>query len=295
MFNAKRIETIRKNVQISTLLSDHEKSDWLNLLELMNDKQLGELEEILASDPNVAKAMQTQPSQSQSTQPQRDVQVSRPAQTTQSTPLSSSPSSWQPDFVQQMPPLPHIANMPTDVTMTHSVPSTPGVEQKPLPRTTPSPNLSTFKSKQNFIRPASQFSPQPVVEPVTENELVIGSEQPAPIQKTSPPQKPAKPQNSYSIQAVEQLQELSVKTIREHTLQSIFDVIRQAIQTNGYFAVLQLIEASPLYASYINAGKQRLGAVVPKTSDASLQESTLTQEEFEFMTDLLRNMRFNRW
>lgn len=295
MFNAKRIETIRKNVQISSLLSDHEKSDWLNLLELMNDKQLGELEEILASDPNVAKAMQSQPSQSQPTQPQRDVQVSRPAQTPQSEAVSASPSSRQPDFVQQMPPLPHIANMPTDVTMTHSVPASTSVAQKPLPRTTPSPNLSTFQPKQKVVRPVSGFSPQPVIEPTLVDEPLSSPEKSAPIPTAPQSHKSPTPHNSYTLQEIEQLQELSVETIREHTLQSIFDAIRQAIQTNGYFAVLQLIEASPLYASYINAGKQRLGVVVPKTSDASPQESTLTQEEFEFMTDLLRNMRFNRW
>lgn len=216
----------------------------------MNDKQLGELEEILAAEP--------QP-QTQQPQPQ-------PARTTPPAPATASLSDDRP----ALPPLTHIANIPTDVTMTHSVPKVPV-------RPTPSPNLSAGGSsmppKPNYVKPShivKDAAPQTT--------------------KTAP--LTSKSQTPYLIQSPEDLQNLEVKTIREFSLQSIFDAVRKSIEEVGYFAVLQSIEASPLYSSYIGAGQERLGGGSQPQKDPQL---TLTQAEFEFMTDLLRNMRFNRW
>lgn len=255
MFNPQRIETIRKNIQTSTLLSDHEKSDWLNLLELMNDKQLGELEEILAAEP----------------QPQTQQPQTQPARTTPPTTSPTPATASLTDDRPALPPLTHIANIPTDVTMTHSVPAVPV-------RPTPSPNLSAggtslTPSKPNYAKPSH----------------IVKDAQPQ-NSKTAP--LTSKSQTPYLIQSPEDLQNLEVKTIREFSLQSIFDAVRKSIEEVGYFAVLQSIEASPLYSSYISAGQERLGGGVQPQQDSQL---TLTQAEFEFMTDLLRNMRFNRW
>ena len=261
MFNAKRIETIRKNIQTSTLLSDHEKSDWLNLLELMNDKQLGELEDILSPEP------QPQP------QPQPQAQQSQPAPVSAPSPTpSTSPSTASlTDDRPALPPLTHIANIPTDVTMTHSVPAVPV-------RPTPSPNLSAGGASLTPPKP-NYAKPSHIVKDAAPQNS-----------KTAP--LTSKSQTPYLIHSPEDLQNLEVKTIREFSLQSIFDAVRKSIEEVGYFAVLQSIEASPLYSSYISAGQERLGAAAQPQNDSQL---SLTQAEFEFMADLLRNMRFNRW
>lgn len=255
MFNAKRIETIRKNIQTSTLLSDHEKSDWLNLLELMNDKQLGELEEILAAEP----------------QSQTQAQPPQPAPTTSTAPSTAPASASLSDDHPALPPLTHIANIPTDVTMTHSVPTVPV-------RPTPSPNLSAGGTSQTPPKPNGAKSSHIVKDTAPQNS------------KTTP--LTSKSQTPYQINSPEDLQNLEVKTIREFSLQSIFDAVRKSIEEVGYFAVLQSIEASRLYNSYISAGQERLGGAAQEEKDSQL---TLTQAEFEFMADLLRNMRFNRW
>ena len=283
MFNPQRIETIRKNVQISTLLSDHEKSDWLNLLELMNDKQLGELEDILASDPNVAKTS-SQAQKIPSSKPLAPTQPNFQNQPTQQT------QPVQTDSVQQLPPLSHIANMPTDITMTHSVPVAPATSSqslKPLPRTTPSPGLSSLSQKPGYVKPINSTStakaPMPTPLPTAAKTV------PFSVPPSVPPIQPkpkSQPQEVYSISDPGDLQKLNMESLRQYTFQSIYDSISKAIQANGYFKILQLIESSSLYASYIAAGKERLGAPA--------QQLTLTQEEFEFMTDLLRNIRFNR-
>ncbi len=220
MFNEQRLQTIRGKIQTSTLLSDHEKSDWLNLLELMNDKQLGELEEILASE--------------------------KPT-------ISPAPSA-----VPNLPPLSHIANIPTDVTMKHSVPPS-----------------------QNFRPPVQTFPPN---KPQAQ----------APVQPPAPakPQAPLKPKQPLILEDVELIGKFTTDTLRNYDLQTVVNTVRDAIAAHGYFHILQLVETSPLYESYIESGKQRLS---PQANSSSLTNTALlTKEEFEFFTDLLRSMRFNR-
>lgn len=266
MFNSKRIEEIRKNIQISTILSDHEKSDWLNLLDLMNDKQLGELEEILGVMPAVAQA-----------QAQTQAQTQAP------------PS--------RMPPLSHIANIPTDVTMTHSVPA-PSVAApapaKPVapvtPARLPAKPLPPVRPPVAAAPPASipaQSAPsaQPVNPP---------SQKSAPVEPVAQQRPVAAPPvlKKLSIANLTDIQAFEVATLRQYELQSIVDAIRTIIQANGYFQILQQLEASPLYRSYIQTGKFMLGEGNAEVADP---ETTLTQTEFEFLTDLLRHMRFNTW
>lgn len=250
MFNEKRIEEIRKNIQISTILSDHEKSDWLNLLDLMNDKQLGELEEILGAMPG-----------------QQPAKQGIPAPSAQDIPVA------------KMPPLSHIANVPADVTMTHSVP--PAADVKPVPQ----PPVKVAIDK---------LSPKPSTLPL---------HQPMPA-KPSPPPAPVKPMvakpkpptsgtlKKLVIGQVSDIQAFDVATLRQYELQSVVDAVRGAIQANGYFHILQQLEASPLYRSYIETGKIMLGHGKATVTDP---ETTLTQTELEFITDLLRHMRFNTW
>ena len=246
MLNEKKIEEIRKNIQTSTLLSDHEKSDWLNLLELMNDKQLSELEEILASGgPNL------------------DAGAASAAQP------ATPPVVFPPLATPKMPPLTHIANIPTDVTMSHTpvqVPESPPSVSAPL--TTP-----------------------PAQKPPT-STVPLAQPQSGTAEDTIPKHSSGITQPRLKIEQPEQIQEFSLETLRSNDLQSVVDAVRNQIEQHGYFKVVQFLEASPLYDSYINSGKERLRS----TSGAQVSNnSLLTQEELEFMTDLLRHMRFNRW
>ncbi len=268
MYNEQRIETIRKNVQNSSLLTDKEKGDWLNLLELMNDKQLGELEEILAAEPAPSPAQQA------------------PA-----------------NINQKLPPLTHLANIPSDVNARRvSEIKSPTVPPKPqqtpqvgqplqnqkLPISPPAPRMPIPPPRPPMrppVIPTAVPAPSPAkIPPPAMPKLKY---QPEPVQ---PPPQP-EPQVPYTIEKPEDLSLLSEDSLRIHPAQSILDTVHQAISEHGYFPVLQLIEASPLYAAYINAGHERLGGQPQSNSGQSL----LTQAEFEFMTDLLSNMRFNRW
>lgn len=307
MFNANRIETIRKNIQNSTILSDHEKADWLNLLELMNDKQLGELEDILAAEsanPAVAQAASSQGTLAQ--------------------------SQAQPKADKPVPQLSHIANMPADVTLKRSAPVAAPVQQaapqprpkpKPAPvappvpqprpvpqpaRVQPTPAPVIPKSnppKTNFtplpVRPTpspslGDIAPKPVIQRVP---APAPAAQPAPIPVPQPQfTQPAEPvptqgQATLTVQDFSELQNLNLQTLRNFNYQSISSVIKTAIAEHGYFPVLQLIESSDLYKGYIEAGKERLGVRSPSGAEI---RAGFTQEEFEYVADLLLNMRFNR-
>ena len=50
--NNQDLEKIRALVKTSTILSPEERAEWLALLEVMDDKQLGELEKILTAPKN---------------------------------------------------------------------------------------------------------------------------------------------------------------------------------------------------------------------------------------------------
>lgn len=303
MFNVKRIETIRANIKSSTLLSDHEKSDWLNLVELMNDKQLGELEEILNTSPPAASTPEQRAQAHEASVSTRNPQPSAASQL--ATPSNSDGIA--------MPPLSHIANMPSDVDMTMSVPkpSKPWVdtEKKPMQplsaRAVPSPSLSFTKPSQ---QPGVTQQPNTSQSPQAPKPAQPDSAQPKSFVKPEvsplPPLKPAsfapaplRPSSTaaFTLPSLENLQELSLETLRSFSPESISNEVRKAITEHGYFTVIQLIEASPLYAEYMNAGKQLLGD--PQKSaitNSPVKKSDLTQEEFEFVVDLLRNVRFNR-
>lgn len=277
MFNEKRIDEIRKRIQTSTILETHEKSDWLNLLELMNDKQLSELEEILGATSAVG-----------SNQPISNFG-------------SEVVSKTEP--ISKMPPLSHIANIPTDVTMTHSVPvaKTYG-KQAPVPQQpiaipqTPKPihpPTPAQQPKKPFSPIHSSFNPSPVTPPGQINTTPPLTHPSKPITPAQPipTSKPIVALKTFSINDPSELQTLSPTTLRQYNLQTLADTIRDIIQERGYFSILQIIESSQLYKSYLETGKAMLGAPNQKNNP----ELTLSQAELEFVTDLLIHIRFNSW
>lgn len=272
MFNEKRIEDVRKKIQVSTLLTDREKSDWLNLLDLMNDKQLGELEEILAAggEADAASASLGFPG-SPAAMP---------------NPAASPAEAISP---LRMPQLNHIANIPSDVSMARSTPVTQ------MPKKMVSPLKSINPLVPPLTKPASLISKSPVAAPRSVASQPSAVKVPGAALQPQPAAAPLQSQSpeKFISDHPEDLKNLTIETIRTHDLQSIVDVVRGFIQEYGYFKVLQIIESSQLYEEYINSGKERLKISIG--APAAPNDSLLTQAEFEFVADLLRHMRFNRW
>lgn len=224
MLNEQRIEHLRQQIQASQILESHEKADWLNLLELMNDKQLGELEEIL------------------------------------SAPKSTASTASQ----ASLPPLTHISNLPTEVNAPHAA----------------SPKPPLFSPATQTSRPVTA-QPAPAIPRVLNPQPIS---RPAPV-RSAPRPAQVTPMHPLVIPNPSALQTLDVGTLREHEHAAIIQGVQAVAQSYGYFAALQHFEASPLYAAYLTAGKNRL---------MGRPDSGLSQAEFELVADILQAIRLNR-
>ena len=249
MHNEARLAQIKHLVESSTILTAQEKTDWLSLTSLMNDKQLSELEEILK-------------------QPQ---DANQPAQNT-APPASLPVSSVRPSTLS------HISNMPSQVS---------GQRTSTLP-----------KKEYNSPMPAYTPTKIPVATPVLNKPTAIPTEV----------KKPTAPQALQTGETVSsRVRPMGKDLENKHaTLNSLADVslvtadvlsgayrgefyakITGLVAEHGYFQVLTLLEQSPLYHDYLEYGQQKL-------SGNNQSTLPLSQEEFEFITDLLLSLKINR-
>ncbi len=250
MFTHQRIEAIQNKIKTSKLLSDQEKGDWLNLLDLMNDKQLGELEEILAKEEVVV----APPPQPPTPKPLPRAPVPKAVPPAPPKPTPPPPPVAKPaPPIPPLPPLKHIANVPSNMAP---------------------PNFSQPSKPSQSVAPVQS---DPTAEPAIVTSTPEQNQDTAPLQSTS-----AAP---YKQEHPEDLKNLTARDLRNFDLQSMVNAIKTTIAEHGYFPILQLIEQSPLYESYIKAGEMKLKGL----------PGDLNQSEFEFVTDLLIHMRFNRW
>lgn len=107
MMNKNQIENLKKLIEKSPILNDREKKEWLVLLELMNDKQIVELEKILLENPPKKSAAETAEkfSAGKTLPPAPPVVPPRPV----------SPPVLTTKPAQVSSPLKHIVNLPNRV------------------------------------------------------------------------------------------------------------------------------------------------------------------------------------
>lgn len=279
MYNPQRLDTIRENIKLSKLLSDHEKSDWLNLLELMNDKQLGELEEILAAEAPVKKPV------SETSAPASSVGSPTPAASLEKPVVVKEKIVEQPQA-----PVPHDLPVAPEEIIKQAQKTAPVFEPVQAPSPVAPPMPVSEPVQQSKLPPLSHLANIPS-DIAKQNNLtqsgkstVAVKEAPVKYAESPKPEAKAVAKPKFMLGTPEEIENISIETIRNFELQSVVDSIRTAIVEHGYFAILALVENSKLYNSYIESGKKLL----------QNEKAELTQSEFEFVTDLLRNMRFNR-
>ncbi len=230
MSSEQRIEKVRAEIQSSRLLDDHEKADWLNLLDLMNDKQVGELEEILQAQ---------------------------------------SPAGAEP----MLQTLSHISNLPTQMGM-----QPVGAKAvQPLPRPISPPPMVARPQ----LRPAPSLfrPPSPAAKP-------------QPVGATPEPQ--ARPMaRSSELQPaqfddLENVDSFNLEQFRHYDPETIVAALQPLVLHYGYFTVVQHLESSKIYESYLATGKKLL------TKTPLEERFNLTQAEFETMTDILQALRLNK-
>jgi len=272
--NDQKTENLRANITSSVLLTDHEKGDWLNLLELMNDKQVGELEEILKSSVT-APAKQKGPELSH---------------------ISNLPTQMA--YVKPEPKIPPVTSMSQTLPVTPpqapgarviAPPVLPKVSDQPLAQAVvnaPSKiHLQTQNASVNLSPPLKSTIAKPIP---TASESAISIR---PDPKSVLPVKPAQviqKQVAATLNDLSDVVRLDITSFRKFDHQAIIDSFKNLVKGYGYFTVLQNFESSKLYKSYITKGKNLLAG------ESTEGLYTVSQEEFELIADILQFMRLNR-
>ncbi len=240
MTDPAKLAQIKQLVQTSNILTPQEKSDWLSLTVLMNDKQLAELEEILKL-PSPAKPSGLPP-------------ITKPSAVTSFKPASG---------------LSHISNVPSQLSHQRSS-TVSGPPQKAAPTT------------HSRLTPMSQLRPEDspkVPEPVV-TKVPVTSNRVRPMGRDAD-------NTSITISSIADLSAISADVLSDPYRKGFYQTLMTLVNQHGYFQVITRLEQSPLYQDYLEYGQQKLAG----STNATLP---LSQEEFEFVTDLLLALKVNR-
>lgn len=257
MLDGLKMQQLTRLVQSSSILNAQEKAEWLSLMGLMNDKQLSELEEILKS--------------------------SNPADV-----IGPKSSVTEPSNV---PSLSHLSNLPNRMV-------DPRLNVKPAKSNLPNGPEKDFAAGSKLSPmsstppPAKPVAPAPAPTPKPKAPLNFDTE----TASLSTPSRPtvASPILSaeaaaagLKLMAMTDVAKLTAEALHHQNRANFFAAISALAEKEGYFSVLSHLEQSPLYQDYLNYGKLML-------SGANGDNLPLSQEEFEFVADLLQALKINR-
>ncbi len=315
MLNEQKLKQIQNLVKNATVLSDQEKNEWMALIELMNDKQIAELEEILQK-PKPEPVAQPQP------QPQV---VAMPPTTPVTPPASSAPTRPMPPTkpmpptrpvptVSSVPPvasarpavsapssassLSHISNLPNQLSdqkqdplvfqpaaspaAKSAAPPVPSVTQPAPSRPTPVP--MPRPSQAAPVRPRS--IPMPPSSPKPTEAVPMPPVTPLSIPQSTP-RDVSSSMNTMVLSKFEDIINLTSSALHQQNRETFHKTINELAAQYGYFQVVTNLEQSPLYQDYLNYGKSML---MGKKDNLAL-----SQEEFEFIADILLSLKVNRF
>lgn len=326
MLNEQKLKQIQNLVKNATVLSEQEKNEWMALIELMNDKQIAELEEILQK-PKPEPVAQPQPQQQPQTQQSQPQVVEMPPTTPSTPPTSSAPTKPMPPTrpvpltrsVPAVSPIPPVASIPPATTAPKSlggsslshISNLPNQlsDQKQDPLTfQPAPSSAPARSEQPVPAATPQTAPRPISAPMPMHS------QAAPIRPRSIPMPPSSPKptesvpmppvnplsipkspirdvsssmNTMVLSKFEDISNLTSSALHQQNRETFHKTINELAAQYGYFQVVTNLEQSPLYQDYLNYGKSML---MGKKDNLAL-----SQEEFEFIADILLSLKVNRF
>ncbi len=152
---AEKIEQIKSLIKTSRILNDAERAEWLSLLELMNDKQLNELDKILNSVQLAVDSGQKKPAESMEHKLDSDkAKISNSQLPTPNQKPAGQSASFQP-VRPHIPSLSHIMNLPKTFDgkaspLKLSQKTVAPQAQMPVKESSPAVASKTVKPKQNF-------------------------------------------------------------------------------------------------------------------------------------------------
>jgi hypothetical protein len=262
---------IRKLIEQSPVLTPQERTEWLDVLVLMNDKQAAELQEILDTNPP-------------------------PLPTPKPPPVVPIPHNLPIHTGGSLPPtLTHISNLPANLAVNAAWP-----KAKPAAKA-PAPDMHAWRKQLDKQVQEKELPAPAVPQRVTNPGIAF---------KLTEPAKPTAPEHRPASNALPTKHTAPAKRIPLHlenladTAKLTLDAIRyadpadlavrlqQLARMEGYFNLLSYLEDSALYKMYIATGKKILSTngEFPATTGAA---DSLTKTEFEQFADILRKIQVN--
>lgn len=261
---AQQMEKLKQMIHSSTLLSDAEKAEWLDMLIVMNDKQASELQAILEGPgPSVASAKSPAP----------------PTTSASTPPKAAPPVVATPSQTPKMP-LSHISNLP----------------KFPLPT---SRKRGTLKQWETNLRQALEEKELTGAKPedrLTDGKKTVTSpgavKPPVSYPKTSP--KPVKPEQQ-GPKELNQPKDASLLTLGSmRTMDGgLIPALKKLVAASNYFEVLFYLEKSPLYQTYLDTGRAALSSPAGTFPEQWEGKSLMSKAEFEAFSDLLKSIQFS--
>ncbi len=298
MLSDQKLKQIQSLIRGSNVLTDQEKTEWLALIELMNDKQVAELEEILQG-PKPAPQQQpaAQTSVSQVTEPSTPKPVTPTMPPTMAQPsvpqavVTPKPRPVMPHINESA--LSHISNLPNQMSVNKPArpiapPASPAPQKTPqsMPPINPRPHLTMSQPTAPAPKTTPKPSPAPKPTPVP---VPMPPVQPKPIPSQQSVNQTAynyTPTQTIDLKSPEDVAAITSTVLHVQNRKAFHQAITALASTVGYFQVLTSFEQSPLYKDYLEYGKKMLSG--------QSQNLALSQEEFEFVTDILLSLKVNR-
>ncbi len=262
--NELKVRQLKQLINISTVLSPQEKQEWLGLLELMNDKQLTELEHILVPKPAVEPKVETG-------------EVKTPSLSH----ISSLPNkvTIPQNFIKSTIPIKESTTEPIKVAVN------PLEEKQKQAIISNESNMAVADGKNievsAGVQPKKQISiiRTPPKTPDIKADLNNIERNNTDIPEVIPP--PAE-------LSIEELENLSVSNLRNWGAKAFIKVLSKTASVYGYFVTLQEFEKSQLYKDYLEYG--RTGLMMNGDSN----KLKLTHSEFETIIDSIAAMQVNK-
>lgn len=310
-------------IEHSSILSPREKAEWSELLELMNDKQVNELEKILVLAAEQDTAVSLPKIQPQSNPPQRpleDIKRNQPFTRIKDILAEKELTQGHPEPVKELElpgpkielrPLPKPAPLPQPARPAPPI-AKPPLPVAPIPKTVGDSgvNLSNLLAKKLAnqdglsakLQPKGPILPKvPVKSQVSQHveregtaagvslEKVRGFDQAGRVFQTA--QKPVfRSEHIYekpNITSLQSLTQLKYDNFTAAKALELFEPLRQFIKQYGYYDTRSFLEQSPLYRTYVDTGVKVLGGQADFVQE---WEGLMSQADFEKFADLLIQM-----
>ncbi len=286
---------IKNLINQSNLLTPAEKTEWLNLLGNMNDKQKMELEEILnpayvppkiEEKPKPAPVVKPEPVKAQSPKP--------------------TPPPIKPENPPHKPVLSHITNLPQNLSRQ--------AEQANLKEKVKAEVPDEFKKHLSEVLNEKELPVGRMGDAVNKQASSQGKtpeihkeDVKKAVETAKPEIKPkvdleevTKPVSADNIELPTSLADIAVlkpNVIRAYKLPILLENLKGLVNKEGYFEVLVHLEQSPLYKLYLYTGSRMLEQNMDFSKLAEQLQiehrDYFTRSEFEYVSDLLKGIQVN--